>query len=144
METHAWGGDKGILCLWEGPSRGEGVNGEMREQSTLIITTIWILPVRADKHVKENTKTSRICAMEKWGNPVFRKKPGRILSHWFEGRLRNHSLCCLLRLQMWWTLSPGPVLPLLGGALVFEKLPCQLLGLQTHAVRWLRPALRLN
>ena len=72
-----------------------------REQSTLIITTIRILPVRADKYMKENTKTSRICAMEKWRNPVFRKKSGRILWHWFGRRLRNPSLCCFLTLQTW-------------------------------------------
>lgn len=47
LTKHAGGGDKGILCLWEGRSRGEGVHGEMREQSTLLITTIWILPVSA-------------------------------------------------------------------------------------------------
>lgn len=82
-----------------------------REQSALIITTVQILLARADKYMKDNTKTSRICEMEKQRNPVFRKKSGRILSHWFGRRLRNRSLCCLLRLQMWWTLSPGAVLP---------------------------------
>jgi len=62
-----------------GKERVEGKCMEKsREQSTLIITTIRISPVKADKSVKVNTKTSRICATEKQGNPVFGKKSGRI------------------------------------------------------------------
>lgn len=59
--------------------RVEGQSMEKRREQSTLVTAIRILPVRPEKHMKENTKTSRICATEKQGNPFFRKKSGGIL-----------------------------------------------------------------